>query len=244
MWLRAFSKNQKVHWYVYGSICVLFYCILLFLHLFFPLHICTLHTLFHFTKNLYQSSQRPRMAASPIKRRRLGSDSNPVLLPTAATHCRDSTRHNHVHHIATNALHIGDLPKLKPATNEHVSDPRSYCPFQKSGPRCLDAVPSIVWYKVFDFLDISSLLQLSCVSRQWSVVVDDDLFWKSRLIADIGVQGFSMVQNHESGWSAKQLLIWHLISSIPHVRVGQLRDVWISIARQRKRKAIQAADAP
>src|SRR4051812_37399932 len=43
------------------------------------------------------------------------------------------------------------------------------------------------------------------------------------------------------GWNARQHFIWQLVSHLPSLRFEMLRDVYLGIVKERKRKALKDA---
>ena len=99
---------------------------------------------------------------------------------------------------------------------------------------------------MLDCLDIGDLVGLSCVSNSWNAVMDDNLFWTSRYVADLGPQAYAELMaasqdpaNALCGWSVKQFLFWRLVTMASQSSFDRLRDLWVCTLRERKRKILR-----
>lgn len=104
---------------------------------------------------------------------------------------------------------------------------------------------------MLDYLEIKDLLRLSCVSRSWRFRMEDDMFWASRYVADLGMDNYNRLLatmadplSSTCGWSVKQHLLWSLVGLVArdnenNVRFNSMRDLWVGILREKKRKALE-----
>eukprot|EP00823_Brevimastigomonas_motovehiculus_P006953 TRINITY_DN5978_c0_g1_i1.p1 TRINITY_DN5978_c0_g1~~TRINITY_DN5978_c0_g1_i1.p1 ORF type:complete len:187 (+),score=22.27 TRINITY_DN5978_c0_g1_i1:156-716(+) len=97
---------------------------------------------------------------------------------------------------------------------------------------------------IIDFLPLIDLIHLSCVCTALNNHVNDDKIWVERYSNTFGQMPYAQLYRREvdtktkSGWSTKQLFIWELSRASKDVPFSYLRDVWLGIARERKRKCI------
>jgi len=111
----------------------------------------------------------------------------------------------------------------------------------------LQKISQRVLYKIFDFLEVSDIIRASVVSVSFYKELDEDEFWCGRFITDLGEEKYkhALFLHNRNGWSTKQYLLWSLISLVgnnlpdPSERFDLLRDVWVCIMRERKRKALK-----
>jgi len=110
----------------------------------------------------------------------------------------------------------------------------------------LDSLSVRVLHAVFDHLDILELLRLARLNRRWLALMDDERFWTTRVIQDLGYDRYVELLRDSSSvvrsscWSARQHLLWELVARAtadqpPSQRFDVQRQLWIGIMIQRKR---------
>jgi len=116
----------------------------------------------------------------------------------------------------------------------------------KTAPVSIDSLSVRVLHAVFDHLDILELLRLARLNRRWLALMDDERFWTTRVIHDLGYDRYVELLRDSSSivrasyWSARQHLLWELVARATvdqplSQRFDVQRQLWVGIMMQRKR---------